>query len=83
MENTDMENTDMENADMENADMENADMENVDMKNADTTNSHNNNTVVQYFGLSDAILEYLRITALLECVIGIYKHEFTNKKQEI
>ena len=25
----------------------------------------------------------LRITALLECVIGIYKHEFTNKKQEI
>ena len=26
---------------------------------------------------------YLRITALLECVIGIYKHEFTNKKQEI
>ena len=26
---------------------------------------------------------YLRITALLECIIGIYKHEFTNKKQEI
>ena len=28
-------------------------------------------------------LRYLRITALLECIIGIYKHEFTNKKQEI
>ena len=27
--------------------------------------------------------QYLRITALLECIIGIYKHEFTNKKQEI
>ena len=27
--------------------------------------------------------DYLRITALLECIIGIYKHEFTNKKQEI
>ena len=26
---------------------------------------------------------YLRVTALLECIIGIYKHEFTNKKQEI
>ena len=29
------------------------------------------------------LLKYLRITALLECVIGIYKHDFTNKEQEI
>ena len=26
---------------------------------------------------------YLRIATLFECVIGIHKHEFTKKKQEI
>ena len=33
--------------------------------------------------LSNGRCKYLRVTALLECIIRIYKHEFTNKKQEI